>query len=92
MLLVYLFSPLQVLYMPHQGLVVVVSYVPAPLLRLLGLDTERIIVPFSSKDVSSMVYLACMATVTWCVATACLTVMPSFSDITDVSTMTTFQD
>ena len=60
----YLFSPLQVLYTPHRGpVVVVVSYGPAPLLRQLGLDTERIIVPFSSKGVSHVAYLAHVATV-----------------------------
>ena len=50
----YLFSPLRVLYTPHRSLVVVVSYGPAPLLQQLGLDTERIIVPFSSKGVNHM--------------------------------------
>ena len=46
--------------------VVVVSYEPAPLLQLLGLDTERIIVPFSSKAWTTA-YLAHVATVVWCV-------------------------
>ena len=31
----------------------------------LGLDTERIIVPFSSKGVNHMAYLANFATVVW---------------------------
>ena len=62
----YLFIPLRVLYTPHRGLIVV-SYGPAPLLRLLGLDTERIAVPFSSKGVNRMVYPAHAATVVTCV-------------------------
>ena len=67
MQLVYLFSPLPVLYTSQRGFVVVVSYGPAPLLRQLGLDTERIIVPFSSKGVNHIAYLAHVATVVWCV-------------------------
>ena len=42
-----------------------VSYRPAPLLWQLGLDTERIIVPFSSKGVNRMTYLAHAVTVVW---------------------------
>ena len=82
----YLFSPVRVLYTQQRDPVVVVSYGPDSLLRLLGLDTERIIVPFSSKGVNHMAYLAHVATVVWC-ATVCLTVVPSFSDITDTSTI-----
>ena len=41
--------------------------------------------PFSSKDVNHMAYLAHVATVVWC-ANVCLTAMPPFSDMTDVST------
>ena len=41
---------------------VVVSYGPAPLLRQLGLDTKGTIVPFSSKGVNHMAYLAHVAT------------------------------
>ena len=37
-------------------------------LRQLGLDTERIIVPFSSKGVNHMAYLAHVATVVSCVS------------------------
>ena len=37
------------------GRLVVVTYAPAPLMRQLGLDTERIIVPFSSKGVNHVV-------------------------------------
>ena len=83
----YLFSPLQVLYTPHRGTVVAVSYEPAPLLRQLGLETERIIVFFSSKGVNHMAYLAHVATVVMLCATVCRTVMPSFSDKSDVSTI-----
>ena len=36
-------------------------------MRLLGLDTERIIVPFSSKGVNHMAYQEREATVVWCV-------------------------
>ena len=36
-------------------------------MQLLGLDTERIIVPFSSKGVNHMAYLAHVATDVWCV-------------------------
>ena len=36
-------------------------------MQLLGLDTERIIVPFASKDVNHMAYLAHVATFLWCV-------------------------
>ena len=43
-------------------------------MRLLGLDTEWIIVPFSSKGMNHMVYLAHVATDVWRVL--------SFSDIT----------
>ena len=59
----YLLSPLGVLYYTrHQGPVVVVSDGPAPLLRQLVLDTERIIVPFFSKGVNRMAYRARAAT------------------------------
>ena len=36
-------------------------------MRLLGLDTERIIVPFSSKGVNDMAYRDHVSTVVWCV-------------------------
>ena len=52
---------------PHRGPVVVVSYRPAPLLWQLGLDKERIIVPFSSKGVNRMANLTHVATDVWCV-------------------------
>ena len=42
-------------------------YGPAPLLRRLGLDAERIIVLFSAKGVNRMAYLAHVVTVVWCV-------------------------
>ena len=87
MYIVYLLSPLRVLYTPHRGPVAVVSYGPAPLLWQLGVGTEWIIVPFSSKGLNHMAYLAHVATVVMVCATVCLTVMPSFSDITDVSTI-----
>ena len=45
--------------------VVVVSHGLAPLLWQLGLDTEQITVPFSSKGVKHMAYLAHVATVLW---------------------------
>ena len=55
-------------YIPHRGPVIVVSYGPAPLMRQLGLDTERIIGPFSARGVSHVAYLAHdLATVVWCV-------------------------
>ena len=57
--------PLRVLYTPQRDPVVIVSYGPAPLMRLLGVDTERIIVPFSWKSVNHMAYLAHVATVVW---------------------------
>ena len=74
-------------YILHRGPVVVVSYRPAPLLRQLGLDTERIIVPLSSKGlephgVPSPCGHSCMVC-----ATVCLIVVPSFSDKSDVSTI-----
>ena len=59
-----LFSPLRVLYTPHQG--PVVPYGPEPLLEKLGLDTEWIIVPFFPKSVNHMAYLAHVVTVIWC--------------------------
>ena len=62
---VYLFSSLRVLHAPHRG-PVVVSYWPATI-TAAGLDTERISVPFSSKGVNHMAYLAYAATVVWCV-------------------------
>ena len=82
----YLFSPYEY-YTPQRGPAVIVSYGPAPLLRQRGLDTERISVPFllerrEPHGVPSpcghrfMVY-----------ATVCLTVVPSFSDINNVSTI-----
>ena len=74
------------MHLSNVVVVVVVSYGPAPLLRLLGLDTERIIVPFSSKGVNHVAYLARVAIVMWC-ATVCITDMPSFSNIIDVSTI-----
>ena len=49
------------------GGLVVVSYGSAPLLRQLCLDTERIIIPFSSKGVNHIGYLAHVATVEGCV-------------------------
>ena len=58
-----------------------------PLTRLLGLDTERIIVRFSSKGVNHVAYLTHVVTVVKVCATVCLTVTSSFSDITDVSTI-----
>ena len=67
MKLVYLFSSLRVLYTPPRDLIIVVSYVPAPLLQQLGLETERIIVPFSSKGANNTAYLAHVVTVAWCV-------------------------
>ena len=74
----YLPSPLRVLYTPHRGLFVVVSYGPAPLMRQLGFLLESrqrqgVPIPYGH---SCMVY-----------ATACLTVIPSFSDINYVSTI-----
>ena len=65
----------------------VVSYGPAPLLRQRGLDTKHIIVPFSSKGVNYVAYPAHLANVYGVCDTVCLTIMPSFSDITDVSTI-----
>ena len=66
MYLVYLFSPLRVLYF-STGPIVAVSHGPSPLLRQLGLDAERISVPFSSKGVHHMAYLAHVATAVSCV-------------------------
>ena len=51
-------KPPQILYTSHRGPAVDMSYGLAPLLQQLGLDTERIIVPSSSKDVNRMAYLA----------------------------------
>ena len=66
--LVYLFSPLRILYTPAwDPVVVVVLYRPAPQLWLLGLDTEWIIVPFYLNGMYRMAYLARVATVVWCV-------------------------
>ena len=81
----YLFSPLTSNYTPQRGPIVIVSYGPAPVCRLLGLDTERISVPFllerrEPRGVPSPCGHSCMAC-----ATVCLTVVPSFSDTTDVS-------
>ena len=61
-----LFSPYEY-YIPQRGPVVIVSYEPAPFLRLLGLNTERIIVPFSSKGVNHTAYLAHVTTDVWCI-------------------------
>ena len=47
-----------------------VVHVPAPLLRQLGLDTERITVPFSNRV--NMSYLAHVATVVVCVVCVCV--------------------
>ena len=47
------------------------------------LDIKRISVPFFSKGVNHMAYLAHVVTVVWCV----LTVEPSFLDTVDVSTI-----
>ena len=52
-------------YTPQRGPVVILSYWPAPLLRQLCLDTERISVPFSSKCVKHMAYLAHVGTVVY---------------------------
>ena len=89
MQLVCLLSLLKVLYTPHRGPIVVVSYGPALLLWQLGLDTEQISVPFSLKPhgVPSPCGHNCMLH-----ATVCLTVMPLFSDITKVSTIGQFQE
>ena len=65
-LIVDLFSSLRVLYTPYRSPVVILSYGPEPLLRQLGLDTELIIVPFSSKDMNHVAYLAHVATVVRC--------------------------
>ena len=67
MQLVYLFSSQRLLYTSHRGPVFVVTYGPAPLLRQLGLDTERIIVYFSSKGVNHVEYRASVVEVVWCV-------------------------
>ena len=80
-----LFIALRVLYTPHRG-PVVVSFGPASLLRQLGLDTERIIVPFSSKDVNHIACIAHPVTDEWCVLLFVQHV-PSFSDITEVATI-----
>ena len=53
-------------YTSQRGPIVIVSHRPAPVFRLLGLDTERISVPFSSKGVNHMAYLAHVVTVVWC--------------------------
>ena len=60
------FAPYEQLY-SSTGPVVIVSYGPAPVFRLLGLDTARISVPFSSKGVNHMAYLAHVVTAVWCV-------------------------
>ena len=51
---------------------------------LVGVKTNWISVLFSLKGMNHMVNLVNVARVVWC-ATVWLTVMPSFSDITDVS-------
>ena len=82
----YLFSPLLALYTPNRDPVVVVPYLPAPQLRLRGLDTERIIFCAfllerrEPRGVPSKCGHSCMVC-----ASVYLTVTPSFSDITDVS-------
>ena len=58
-------SPLWVLCTPHRDTRCVVSYGPAPLMRLLDLDTERIIVSFFSKGVNHTAYLAHVSSVAW---------------------------
>ena len=60
------------------------SYEPVQQMQQLGLDTEWIIVPFALKphgipSLCGHSYMIC--------ASVCLTVMPSFSDITDVLTI-----
>ena len=57
---------IQKYYTPHQSPIVVVSYGPAPLLRQFGLDTEQIIVTFSSKGVNRVAYLAHVVTLVRC--------------------------
>ena len=47
---------------PHRGLAVM-SYGPEPLLRKFGLDTDLIIVTFSSKGVNQIVNLVNVAAV-----------------------------
>ena len=52
-------------YTPQRGPVVIVACGPAPLLQQLGLDTERISVPFFLKGVNHMAYLAHVVTAVW---------------------------
>ena len=63
---VFIEPPTSIIY-SSPGLVVVVSHKPAPLMRQLGSDKERIIVPFFSKGVNHMAYLARVVTVVSCV-------------------------
>ena len=80
------FRPVRILYTPQRD-PVVMSYGPAPLLGELGLYTERIIVPFSHRKAwTTRVPSPCSHGCTVC-DTVCLTVMPAFSDTTDVSTI-----
>ena len=58
-------------------------YGPAPVLQQLGLDTEPIIVPFSSKRLNHMAYLINVDTVILC-DTVWLTVTQLFSDISNI--------
>ena len=87
MQLVYLFSPYEYYILLFSGPVVFVSYGPAPLMGLLGLNTKRIIVPMIMKGMNHMAYLTPCSDRCMVCATVCLTVAPSFSDITNVSTI-----
>ena len=80
-------EPIRVFYTPHLGPVVVVSYGPGPLMRPLGLDTERISVPvlFERREPHG-VPNPCRNSCTVC-ATVCPIVMSSLSNTADVLTI-----
>ena len=64
MKLVYLFSPLQLLCPAQQGLIIIVSYGPAPLMWMLGLDTMDYCALLLERHEP---HVAHVATDVWCV-------------------------
>ena len=68
MQLLYLFSPLQVLYISQRVPLLLCRTGPAGTTNAAAcFDTERMIVTFSSKGVNHISYLAHVITVAWCV-------------------------
>ena len=79
---IYLARTSRLLYTPHRGHVVVVSYGPAPLLRLLGLESTDYCASLLERREPHGVSSSCGHSCVLC-ATVCPTVMPLFSEITE---------